>query len=306
VVEVQNKSQLNGVLLIDKPEGPSSAQVVQKVKAILGAKKVGHLGTLDPFASGLLLLGINAGTKIADIFLKAKKSYSGVIALGLETDTQDSTGKVLNHRPVPPLDEDGIQKIQAAFTGSLLQTPPMFSALKQSGVRLYELARQGQKVARAPRKIQIDQLKLWKLGQTELGFELLCSRGTYVRTLAADMGEFLGCGAHLKSLRRLSCGHLTAEQAVSLDEVASLKDRGEIPILTLNQALSSVRSVCLDDASLSRLTMGQQNVLSELAEPGEGEKLVRLVDSSENLIALAEWIDDSGVGRWRLIRVFAS
>jgi len=311
VVESQNKFvsssfRLSGILLIDKPEGPSSAQVVQKVKNVLGAKKVGHLGTLDPFASGLLLLGINEGTKIADIFLKAKKSYSGIIALGVETDTQDSTGKVLKNRPVPLLDESKIKEIQGAFTGNLLQTPPMFSALKQSGVRLYELARQGQSVPRVPREIQIDQLSLWKLGPTELSFELLCSKGTYIRTLAADMGEFLGCGAHLKSLRRLSCGHLTANQAVPLNEVAPLKERGEIPILSLNQALSSLRSVCLDDTSLSRLTMGQQEVLAEVPEPRQGEKLVRLVNSGENLVALAEWIDDAGVGYWRLFRVFSS
>jgi tRNA pseudouridine55 synthase len=314
VVKPQNKFlsssfHLSGILLIDKPEGPSSAQVVQKVKNILGAKKVGHLGTLDPFASGLLPLGVNEGTKVAEIFLNVQKGYSGVIALGVETDTQDSTGKVLKNRPVPPLNENEIKEIQAAFTGNLLQTPPMFSALKKSGVRLYELARQGQSVPRAPREIQVDQLRLWKLGAIELGFELLCSKGTYIRTLAADMGEFLGCGAHLKSLRRLSCGHLTANQAVPLDEVAPLKERGEIPILSMNQALSSLRSVCLDDASLSRLTMGQQEVLVEVPEPRQGEKLVklvRLVDSSENLVALAEWIDDAGVGHWRLFRVFSS
>src|SRR3990167_75797 len=141
----------SGILLIDKPEGPSSAQVVQKVKGILGAKKVGHLGTLDPFASGLLPLGINDGTKIADLFLTAQKSYSGVVALGVETDTQDSTGKVLAVRDVPSLSEETVENLQKAFTGTLTQTPPMYSALKRGGVRLYKLARQGQNVPRPPR-----------------------------------------------------------------------------------------------------------------------------------------------------------
>ncbi len=310
MAEPQNKFQssfhLSGLLLIDKPGGPSSAQVVQKVKSILGAKKVGHLGTLDPFASGLLPLGINDGTKIADIFLTEQKGYSGVVALGVETDTQDSTGKVLKSHDVPSFGEKELAELQKAFTGPLSQTPPMFSALKKSGIRLYELARQGKSVPRSPREISIERLKLWKLDPTELGFDLLCSKGTYVRTLAADMGEFLGCGGHLKSLRRLSCGHLNVEQAVSLDEIARLRSLGEIPLLSLNQALSRLRYICLDGDSLARLRRGQQEILAELGTPKEGEKIVRLVDSNENLVALAGWVDDAGGGRWRLLRVFSS
>ncbi|MCZ6452145.1 MAG: tRNA pseudouridine(55) synthase TruB, partial [Deltaproteobacteria bacterium] len=136
----------SGILLIDKPEGPSSARVVQKVKMILGARKVGHLGTLDPFASGLLLLGINEGTKIAQIFLNSQKGYTGIITLGAETDTQDLTGRVLQVRGVPRLGDEDLEKLKAAFTGSLRQVPPMFSALKRSGQPLYRLARQGRSV----------------------------------------------------------------------------------------------------------------------------------------------------------------
>ncbi len=145
----------SGILLVDKPEGPSSAQVVQRVKDIMGARKVGHLGTLDPFASGLLLLGINEGTKLAQIFLNAQKQYSGTITLGSETDTQDRTGKVLKVQDVPRLGDEELEKLQAAFTGSLRQVPPMFSALKQGGERLYRLARQGRSVPRSEREIII-------------------------------------------------------------------------------------------------------------------------------------------------------
>ena len=296
----------SGILLIDKPEGPSSAQVVQKVKSILGAKRVGHLGTLDPFASGLLPLGINEGTKVADIFLAAQKGYSGVIVLGVETETQDSTGKVLKTHEVPSLGERELQELSKAFTGTLSQTPPMFSALQKSGVRLYKLARQGKSIPREPREIKIEELRVWKLGVAELGFEILCSKGTYVRALAADMGEFLGCGAHLKSLRRLSCGHLAVDQALSLDEIAKLRDSGsEIPLLSLNHSLSHLRMIRLEDAPMSRLRMGQQEVLVGLGAPKEGERTVRLADSEDNLVALAEWADAAG-GRWRLLRVFSS
>lgn len=307
MAEAQNKSlSSSGILLIDKPEGPSSAQVVYRVKRILGANKVGHLGTLDPFASGLLPLGIHEGTKVAPIFLNAPKSYTGVVALGVETDTQDATGKVLEVRDVPVLSDKEIEGLQAAFTGTLWQTPPMYSAIKKAGVRLYRLARKGQTVPRARREIKIERLRLWRFGSRELGFELSCSKGTYVRALAADMGAFLGCGAHLKSLRRLSCGHLTVERAISLSDLEALKDNGEIPLLSLSQTLNYLRAVCFEERLLSGLRKGQQEVLLELGTPKGEETTVRLVDSRDNLVALVEWEDDPTGGRWRLLRVFGS
>lgn len=278
--------------------------MVQKVKSILKAKKVGHLGTLDPFASGLLVLGINEGTKIADLFLTAQKSYTGVIAFGVETDTQDPTGRVLEVHDVPPLGEEELRNLSEAFSGSLWQVPPMFSALKKSGVPLYRLARQGQSVPRPPREVNIEQLRLWKLNSAEAGFEVTCSKGTYIRALAGDMGKFLGCGAHLKSLRRLSCGDLTLEQSISLDDLEMLKNNNrQIPLLSLNQALAHLRAVCLEDRWLSRLTKGQQEVLARLGAPKEDEKMVRVVDSRDNLVALVRWVD--GAQGWHLFRVFA-
>ena len=295
----------SGLLLVDKPEGPTSAYVVGRVKRILGAKKVGHLGTLDPFASGLLPLGIDDGTKIAEIFLTAQKSYRGVIALGVETDTQDSTGKVIETREVPALADRELEKLRQAFTGTLMQTPPMFSALKKHGVRLYRLARKGQTVDRAPREIKVESLRLWTQGAEEIGFEVTCSKGTYIRTLAADMGQSLGCGAHLKTLRRLSCGHLSVENAIPLGEIENAKARGEVPLLSLNEALSRFRAVSLDSHGVSSLRMGRQEVLAGLGAPKEGEKIVRLLDPEKNLVALANWSDEAG-RRWRLFRMFAA
>ena len=295
----------SGLLLVDKPEGPTSAYVVGRVKRILGAKKVGHLGTLDPFASGLLPLGIDDGTKIAEIFLTAQKSYRGVIALGVETDTQDSTGKVIETREVPALADRELEKLRQAFTGTLMQTPPMFSALKKAGVRLYRLARKGQTVDRAPREIKVESLRLWTQGAAEIAFEVTCSKGTYIRTLAADMGQSLGCGAHLKSLRRLTCGHLSVENAISLDDIENAKARGEVPLLSLNEALSRFRAVSLDSHGVSSLRMGRQEVLAGLGAPKEGEKIVRLLDPEKNLVALANWSDEAG-RRWRLFRMFAA
>jgi len=294
----------SGILLIDKPEGPSSAQIVHRVKKILQAKKVGHLGTLDPFASGLLLIGVNEGTKIADIFLSGAKSYRGVMVLGVETDSQDGTGKVVNERAVPSVSDKELRGLEAKFTGEQQQVPPMFSALKKDGVRLYQLARQGKEIPREPRAIRIDALHIKKISGSELEFTVTCSRGTYVRTLAADMGLALGCGAHLKSLRRTACDHLKIEQSVGIEELEQRCAKGAVPLISLGAALGHLRSMTWQSRLLSRLRLGQQEVLGQIGKAREGEKIVAIVDPRGQLAALAEWMNDTAAGRWRLFRVF--
>jgi tRNA pseudouridine55 synthase len=293
----------SGLLLVDKPAGPSSAQVVHKIKVLLGAKKVGHLGTLDPFASGLLLLGINEGTKIADLFLRASKSYRGIMVLGVETDSQDATGKILQVRPVPSIAAAELRNLEQQFLGDLQQVPPMFSALKRQGVPLYRLARQGKEVPREPRAIRIEKLQLNPLTGDEIELELTCSRGTYVRTLVADMGKFLGCGAHLKTLRRMACGHLTVDQSMTLNELERL-DSKEVRLLALEKALEPLQAIIWDNRLVSRLRLGQQEVLKDLDKPVGGEKLARILGPRGSLVALVEWIEEIPRGRWRLIRVF--
>jgi tRNA pseudouridine55 synthase len=259
---------------------------------------------LDPFASGLLLLGINEGTKVADIFLNASKSYRGVMVLGVATDSQDATGTILQVRPAPAIGRIELRDLERQFSGDLLQVPPMFSALKKQGVPLYRLARQGKEVPREPRSIRVEKLRLHKLGNDEIEMELTCSRGTYVRTLAADMGKSLGCGAHLKSLRRIACGHLTVDQAVTLDDFERRDPRMMVSLLSLEKALDHLRAVTWEKQLLSRLRLGQQEILRYLDKPVEGEKLARIVDPRGGLVALVEWVDDAPQGRWQLIRVF--
>jgi len=294
----------SGLLLIDKPEGPSSAQIVRQVKDLMGAKKVGHLGTLDPFASGLLLLGVNEGTKVADIFLGAPKSYRGVIALGVETDSQDATGKVVEEHEVPSLAEQELRDLEQRFTGDLLQVPPMFSALKKNGTPLYRLARQGKEVPREPRAIRIDRIVLRQLGATELEIELDCSRGTYVRTVASDLGKALGCGAHLKTLRRLACGHLTLSQATTLANIESLVVQDKVPLVPIAKALSHLRGVTWESPWLSRLRFGQQEILNRIGKPCEGEKVVRVLDRQGQIAALVEWDEAIPCGCWRILKMF--
>ncbi|HSF58330.1 MAG TPA: tRNA pseudouridine(55) synthase TruB [Candidatus Binatia bacterium] len=293
----------SGLLLVDKPAGPSSAQVVHRIKQHLGAKRVGHLGTLDPFASGLLLLGIKEGTKIADLFLHASKSYRGIMVLGVETDSQDATGKILQVRGVPSFGDSELRNLEQQFFGDLHQVPPMFSALKRHGVPLYRLARQGKEVPREPRAIRIEKLRLNRLTGAEIELELTCSRGTYVRTLVSDMGKVLGCGAHLKSLRRLACGHLHVDQAVTLDEVERLNST-DVCLLALEKALEPLQTIVWDKHLVSRLRLGQQEILRHLDKPIGNEKLARILDPRGGLAALVQWVDDVPTGRWRLSRTF--
>ena len=292
----------SGILLIDKPEGPSSAQVVHQVKKILDAKKVGHLGTLDPFASGLLLIGVNEGTKIADIFLGGVNSYRGLMVLG--ADTQDGTGKVVLERPVPNIDKSELGRLEKKFTGALQQVPPMFSALKKDGVRLYRLARQGKEIPREPRSIRIDALCLKQLSGHEVEFEVTCSRGTYVRTLAADMGKELGCGGHLKNLRRVACDHLPVAQAIDLEELQKCSSTNRVPLLSLSSALNHLRAVTWQSSLVTRLRLGQQEALGQIGKRMNGEVFVRVLDARGELAALAKWNEDIPGGRWRLSRVF--
>jgi tRNA pseudouridine55 synthase len=182
--------------------------------------------------------------------------------------------------------------------------PPMFSALKREGVPLYRLARQGKEVPREPRSIRVEKLRLHKLSDDEIEMELTCSRGTYVRTLAADMGKFLGCGAHLKSLRRIACGDLTIDQAMTLDELERLDPSMAAPLLSLEKALDHLRAITWENQLLSRLRLGQQETLRHLDKPVGGEKLARILDPRGGLVALVEWIEDVPQGRWRLIRIF--
>jgi tRNA pseudouridine55 synthase len=294
----------SGILLIDKPEGPSSAEVVHRVKRTLGAKKAGHLGTLDPFASGLLLVGINEGTKIAEIFLGAAKSYCGVMVLGIATDSQDRTGNVLETRPVPVIGEQDLTDLAKRFTGELQQVPPMFSALKKDGVRLYQLARQGMEVPRESRSIRIETLRLRQISAAEIAFDVTCSRGTYVRTLAADIGQHLGCGAHLKSLRRTSCGHLAITEALALEDLERRDTAANVPLISLSAALSHIRAITWENSWLSRLRLGQQEILRQIGKPMAGERLIRIQDHRGEVVALVEWSEEISQGNWRIYRGF--
>ncbi|CAI8696306.1 tRNA pseudouridine(55) synthase TruB [Burkholderia cepacia] len=275
---------LDGVLLLDKPVGLSSNDALIRAKRLLLAKKAGHTGTLDPLASGLLPLCFGEATKFSQDLLEADKTYEATMRLGLRTATGDAEGEVIDTRPVE-CDRAAVEAALARFTGEIVQVPPMYSALKRDGKPLYEYARAGQTVEREGRNVTIHALDLLACEMPDVTFRVTCSKGTYVRTLAEDIGEALGCGAHLTMLRRTGVGALTLEHAVTLDALSdadeSARDAWLQPVDAL---LSTFPSVRLDDACAKRFLHGQRLPLSELGpiDAADGER-VRVYDATRLL-----------------------
>ena len=211
-----------GILLVDKPQGITSHDVVYKLRRIFHIKKIGHAGTLDPMATGLLLMLVGKATKVSQYLMSMEKEYTGTVMLGQSTDSQDAEGEITEERPVPELSEDAVLKEIKTFLGDQYQTPPMFSAKKINGQKLYKLARQGKTVAREPRVINIAKFEMTRFAPPEIDFLVSCSKGTYVRTIAHDLGERLGCGGHLCSLRRTGVGKFRIENADTIEALESM------------------------------------------------------------------------------------
>ncbi|MDD5350749.1 MAG: tRNA pseudouridine(55) synthase TruB [Chthoniobacteraceae bacterium] len=220
-------NNLDGVLIVDKAPGMTSHDVVAIVRRALDTKKVGHCGTLDPLATGLLIVVIGRGTKIQDLLMSEDKEYAGTLKLGEVTSSQDADGDILETRPVPELTSERIEAAFAKFDGDFYQMPPMVSAIKKDGVPLYKLARQGKTVEREPRFVHIFAHEIKNVALPEVEFRVVCSKGFYVRTYASDIGTDLGCGAHLKALRRTKSGKFTLEHAVTVEDLKT-KPRSEI------------------------------------------------------------------------------
>jgi tRNA pseudouridine55 synthase len=227
--------ELDGLLLVDKPSGCTSHDVVDFVRKRFKFKKVGHCGTLDPLATGLLMLVIGKATKLQDLLMAEDKVYRGTMKLGETTDSQDADGKILESKPVPALTQEQLLEVMKKYSGDFYQTPPMVSAVKKQGVPLYKLARQGKTVEREPRLVHISRYKITGWNLPLITFEIDCSKGFYVRTYCHDIGNDLGCGAHLTALTRLKSGNFSLEKAVSWKALQAAESVVEIKdaILTL-------------------------------------------------------------------------
>ncbi|VTU27086.1 tRNA pseudouridine(55) synthase TruB [Variovorax sp. RA8] len=247
---------VHGVLLLDKPLGLSSNQALQKAKWLLRAEKAGHTGTLDPLASGVLPLCFGAATKFSQLHLDADKTYEATARLGIRTSTGDAEGEVIEERPVAVTSE-ALARVQAQFTGPIRQVPPMHSALKKDGKALYQYAREGVEVERAPRDVVVHALELVQLSAHEIRIRASVSKGTYIRTLGEDIGEALGCGAHLSALRRTATGGFDASQCVTLEALEAMSDEERLAqLLPVESLVAGHTSVMLAAEDAARFLSG--------------------------------------------------
>ena len=219
---MRSVTETDGVLLVDKAQAMTSHDVVAITRRVLDTKKVGHCGTLDPLATGLLIITIGRGTKIQDLLMSEDKEYVGTLRLGEITTSQDADGEVTETHPVPEFPREQIETVFAKFKGDFYQTPPMVSAIKKDGVPLYKLARQGKQVEREPRFVRVYASDIQAVRLPEVDFRVVCSKGFYVRTFAHDIGQELGCGAHLRALRRTKSGRFSVDGAVTVEELKTL------------------------------------------------------------------------------------
>lgn len=250
---------VNGVLLLDKPGGLSSNHALQRARRLFQARKAGHTGTLDPMATGLLPVCFGEATKFSAHLLEADKVYRTRVALGAITDTGDAEGEVVERREVPRLTEADVEGVLARFRGEIDQVPPMVSALKHQGRKLYELAREGKSIERAARRVTVYDARLLSRADTTFELEVRVSKGTYIRTLAEDIGEALGCGAHISALRRLATGPFTGEGMLTLDALEALTDQAEreAVLLPVDVLVDHLPRLEADVAAAGRLTHGQ-------------------------------------------------
>lgn len=286
---------LDGILLLDKPPGMSSNQALQRVRHLFRAEKAGHTGSLDPLATGLLPVCFGEATKIAGQLLGNGKAYETRAKLGHTTDTDDSDGQLLRERPVPALDRSAVESALRPFIGRIRQRPPVYSALKQGGEPLYAKARRGEVIEVPEREVQVEAIQLLALQDDHLDLRITCGSGTYVRSIVRDLGEALGCGAHVTSLRRLWVAPFLQPRLHRLDELQSLREGEgeqalEALLLPVEAGLAGWRQIRLETAQAGAIGQGQRVPLPTPVEPGE----VNVVDASGRSLGLGR-VDEAGV-----------
>jgi len=299
----QRCAAVDGVLTIKKESGWTSHDVVAKVRHLLGGAKVGHAGTLDPAATGVLPVLIGRGTRIAEYLVEWDKEYRAVLRLGENTDTQDATGTVLARHMTDLVTREAIHKVVGRFRGPIEQVPPMYSAVKVRGVPLYKSARAGKTIAREARTIVIHTLEVEAIQERDVTLRVVCSKGTYVRTLCADIGEALGVGGHMLALERRRAGPLMIDQALTVDEVVTRQALGRLgdELLTLDRALAQLGIAVVDEQTADRVRHGAPVPAAKILrweEAASGERRsnapVRIHDTDGRLVAIGKYTETSG------------
>ena len=297
----QNCAAVDGVLTMKKESGWTSHDVVAKIRHLLGGVKVGHAGTLDPAATGVLPVLIGRGTRIAEYLVEWDKEYRAVLRLGETTDTQDATGTALARHPTDLVTPETIHEVVGRFRGPIEQVPPMYSAVKVGGVPLYKSARAGKAIARDARTIVIHTLEVEAIQERDVTLRIVCSKGTYVRTLCADIGEAMGVGGHMLALERRRVGPLTIDQALTVDEVVTRHALGRLgdDLLSLDRALAQLEIVVVDEQTADRVRHGVPVPVAKIlrwegAADGErgSHKPVRIHDIDGRLVAIGKCPDN--------------
>jgi tRNA pseudouridine55 synthase len=293
---------MDGILVVNKPQGWTSHDVVARVRRLTHQKRVGHAGTLDPMATGVLLVCLGRATRVAEYLMASDKTYRAVMRLGVETDTYDAEGQVVATRPVD-VDESALRGALQKFVGEIDQVPPMYSALKREGKPLYKLARQGVEVERAARRVTIHDITLREFMSPDVTIDVRCSPGTYIRSLAHDVGAALrgACGAHLTALTRLASGSFTIEEAIKLQDLSGLADLTGL-LRPMDAALQDLPALTLDADQARRVRMGQAIPASGVEALGRGA-LRRAYDVNGALLAIVTC--DSAAQVWRPKKVLA-
>jgi len=296
--------KIDGIFLLDKPVGLTSNGALQRVKRLFNARKAGHTGSLDPLATGMLPICLGEATKVSQFLLDSAKIYRGTATLGIKTTTGDTEGEVISEREVRALSEEYLQQVLAQFTGAIQQIPPMFSAIKHQGQPLYVLARRGIEVKREPRTVQIYSLDLISYTKNSFEFEVHCSKGTYIRTLVEDIGEVIGCGAHLSALRRLSVIPYQKNKMMTLDQLEVIQsEQGAIALqqflLPVDTSVQHLLPVKLSSSSTFYIRTGQPVMVPHL--PVEG--FVRIFADDGRFLGVGEITDDGRVAPRRLVNL---
>ncbi|MBF0218465.1 MAG: tRNA pseudouridine(55) synthase TruB [Gammaproteobacteria bacterium] len=296
----QRGRPLNAILLLDKPLGITSNRALQQVKGIYQARKAGHTGSLDPLATGMLPICFGEATKLSAFLLDADKQYRGRCKLGITTTTADGEGTIVQQRPVEEYSEATLNAVIARFCGKIMQIPPMYSALKKDGVPLYKLAREGKEVVREPRQVTIYHLALQRLSADELEIVVSCSKGTYIRTLVEDIGEALGCGAHLSALQREQVGPFAMSQMVTMAALSSAAEDGfaalDALLLPMQEALQGWPAVTVTTTGLFYLQQGQAVQIPRAPDAG----WVRIFTQAGEFMGVGAILEDGRVAPKRL------
>ena len=284
----------DGLFIVDKPEGITSLDVVREVKHRFRVKKAGHIGTLDPFATGVLPVAINEGTKLIPFLEEEPKEYEGTVRLGEETRTDDLTGEVVSRRPWEDITPQTIQEAFRAFWGRIYQIPPMFSAIKVGGKPLYRLARKGIEIERKGRTVKIFHLQIDEIKLPYVGFRVSCSKGTYVRTLAKDIGRKIGCGAHLSRLRRIRSGSFTIQRAIPWRRLMDLADLQGLQswLISLEEALPALPELVGDERLVKKVRFGNEMAARDLSLQNlpafEKGQWIKITSPQEGLVAILQ------------------